>query len=268
MSGECADVLNALPSLAADEMTAEGRETIQRHLADCAACRDARARLESGRRLISGWDAPTPPDGLVERTMARIAIESPTPAAPLSPDSSRPAARAPFRFSLVDSLVAASLVLVTVGILIPTLATVEKSAKKKECQKNLERLAQGLAVYVDKFGGGREYPAMPGSSFWNALRRIPSPEQSLMTGEHGAFVCTVLGTSPNRISCDYRGPSMGRTFPVSLAFEASRIIGSDRTTNHDPSGTDDINVLLIDGRVEIAPYGSALWARAEADTAN
>lgn len=268
MSSECTNVLNALPALAAEEMTVEARETVERHLAGCAACRGAQARLAAGGRALSSWAAPEVPDGLVERTMARIAAEVPAAATALAPETSRPAARAPFRFSLVDSLVAVSLVLVTVGILIPTLATVEKSAKKKDCQKSLERLGQGLAVYVDKFGAGHEYPSAAGSSFWDSLRRVPSPEQSLMSGEHGAFVCAVLGTTPSRLSCDYRGPAAGRTFPVSLSTEASRIVGSDRTSNHDPGGQDDINVLLIDGRVEVAAYGSALWAQAEADTAN
>lgn len=273
MNAECTVVLNALPALAADEVTAEARETMERHLSECAACRAARERLMVGVHALSAWEAPVPSPELIAKTLDRIpkspAVPAPASAMAPTPAKAGPAERPPFRFSLVDTLVAAALVLVTIGILIPTMNSVQKSAKKKECQASLQRLGESLAVYVDRHGSGREYPPVAGSSFWNTLRRLPTPDQSIFpANQHGFFVCAVLGTPANRLSCDFRGPAAGRTFPVTPELASSRVIGADRASNHDSSGADDINVLLIDGRVEVAAYGSTMWARADLDTAN
>lgn len=89
-----------------------------------------------------------------------------------------------------------------------------------------------------------------------------------MPDNDGLFVCKVKKTPPGPNVIDYRGPAPGVSFPVTEELGANTAIGSDRVTNHSPTGNDDINVLLFDGHVENAPFGSQLWSRAGLETSD
>lgn len=259
MPPECPDILNVLLTYEAGELTPEGRETVARHLSGCPACRVARLRVASVRSTLAACPPPVPPAGAVTRLLARLAATGNAPSISVADGPSASGVR--FRFSRTDFAVAAVLLLAAVGIVVPMAGAARRSARKAECVQNLHFMGAALAEYVDRYGAGREYPPYAGGAFWMALRRF-----SPVAFGSDPFVCAVRQDDVGVIPCDYRGPAAGRKLSPGI-LAGVRILGADREANHDPGMSDDVNVLLLDGRVETAACGSMLWARAAIDTA-
>ncbi len=145
------------------------------------------------------------------------------------------------------------------ALLLPGLTHRPGAHKKRDCRNNLLQLGRYIVMYQSKYGSGRDYPSAAGLGFFQSLRTIPSPQKALVAGSDSLFVCRVSGTSPSPTACDYREPRVrivdGLTNPM-------QPIACDRPTNHDPSGQDDINVLLFSGSVATVTYGSPEWTTA------
>ncbi|MBI3098477.1 MAG: type II secretion system protein [Planctomycetes bacterium] len=169
-------------------------------------------------------------------------------------------------FTLIELLVVIAIIGVLAALLLPALASARKSAKKKDCVNNLKQLGVSLALYVDRFGSGRSFPASPGAAFWNVLRTIPTPATSMLPDNDGLYVCKVKGTNPAPTAMDYTGPRAGATFPCNDSIGANRGIGADLTSNHSPTANEDVSILLFDGHVETGAYGTQMWQKAAADT--
>jgi prepilin-type processing-associated H-X9-DG protein len=67
-------------------------------------------------------------------------------------------------------------------------------------------------------------------------------------------------TTPSATAADYRGPGVR----ITNATAADRAIAADKTTNHGQS--EDVNMLFMDGHVELGAYGSTLWGKADSET--
>ena len=68
----CNKVNRLLPALLAGELAQATAGELERHLAGCAACRQARAGLEADRALLGELPSAAPGIGLVTRVMAEV----------------------------------------------------------------------------------------------------------------------------------------------------------------------------------------------------
>lgn len=76
---DCTTVKDALGGLVRGDRLAEAEAA---HLASCAACGALAEGAAALRGGLDAWRAPPPPDDLVERTLARLALASTQPAEP------------------------------------------------------------------------------------------------------------------------------------------------------------------------------------------
>src|SRR5262249_20092747 len=101
-------------------------------------------------------EPPAPPPHLVYATLTRVAEAR----AQTLPSAPRPTARASGRrgwWPRSDSLVAAAIVLVSLGLAVTWLAKVRQRADLIECQGNLHRYHSSLVTYADQ-RGDRAFP--------------------------------------------------------------------------------------------------------------
>ena len=170
---------------------------------------------------------------------------------------------------LRDLLVLAflSCVLASVWMGVDSRARLER--QKVECATHLSRLGSGLYMWSQKFtNSAGTYPPYPwpehklavGREVLDSLRTYPTRQTSMTRGDDSLFACPVRGTVPSPQTLDYRGPSP--RMPGGLVSPLTRPdcpVACDRPTNHDPSGQDDMNVLLYSGEVLRATSGSPEW---------
>jgi anti-sigma factor RsiW len=67
---KCKAVRRLLPAYLSDELAADRREPVARHLEGCVACRQEFAALKADAELLRGADAPGPSPYLLTRVMA------------------------------------------------------------------------------------------------------------------------------------------------------------------------------------------------------
>lgn len=73
---KCTKVTRSLPALLAGELPADEARELERHLAFCPGCREARAALEADSRLLCELDTPEPGPWLTGRVMAAVRAAS------------------------------------------------------------------------------------------------------------------------------------------------------------------------------------------------
>lgn len=143
---------------------------------------ESRRRLEALHRLVAPLGADRdrgvpglpphliPPPGLAERTLALCLEEVQSPATlPLSaglPAAPRPGRGQRFGSSVAwyrrgDAIVAASIILVFLGIALPMLARVTRQHQVYACQNNLRALHAALVSYSDRHEG--QFPRVEAS---------------------------------------------------------------------------------------------------------
>ena len=155
--------------------------------------------------------------------------------------------------TLLEVLVVAAILALMLPVATPAR---RRAAMMKDCENNLRQLGAYTTIYVARYGSGREYPPAPGYGFLDTLRRVPDEQTAIAAGQHGLFVCRVTGNPPSPTNLDYRQPN----WPVGgQPSYGRRPIACDRTNNHDVNGTEDMNVLLLDGTVIRANPGSSEW---------
>ena len=71
----CADAAERITALVDGELPLEERVPLERHLAECAACRDARAAEEAIAARVRGLGRPPLPDGFREAVLERVRAE-------------------------------------------------------------------------------------------------------------------------------------------------------------------------------------------------
>lgn len=212
-------------------------------------------------------DSARRPDTRDNRTPVPGARAIPIPPdAGYTPDMPQPEQPPRMRFTLLQLLVVMGMLSVLVAIAVQFQVRSKHGSGKCCCVGNLKQLGVSLALYVDRFGGGKEFPNAPGAAFWNLLRTVPAPPTSMLPDNDGLFVCMVKKGAPSPTRIDFTGPRVGSTFPVTDALGANRAIAADLPTNHSRDANDDVNVLLFDGHVEAAPFGSQFWQKAADDT--
>lgn len=166
-----------------------------------------------------------------------------------------------------------------------------------DCKNNLKQLGVYLSLYVQRYGGGTEWPgcevpaggvgggfaAGPNGAFWSHLWRLPAGAISRRPGEDALFQCTVrrrrLRAAITPSALDYAGPALERVedFPggrLSDRVAAQTFIGGDLCLPGDPNhaGTRvsgrgfPSNALRFDGSVKEVQPGSPETATYERQT--
>lgn len=82
----CADAAERITALVDGELPPEERAELERHLAECGACRDARAAEEAIAARVRGLGRPPLPDGFREAVLERVRAEP-------APGAARPSGR-------------------------------------------------------------------------------------------------------------------------------------------------------------------------------
>ncbi len=133
-----------------DALDAESRRAVDDYLHTHP---EARARLDRLRRLLEPLEAddepPAPPPHLLYATLTRVA-EARARTLPLAtrPTSGASGRRSWWRRS--DGLVAAAMVLVSLGFVATWLVKVWQRADRLDCQENLHRYHTSLVAYADQ----------------------------------------------------------------------------------------------------------------------
>lgn len=72
---QCDECQELLVSQGAECPPKETGDSLEQHLSTCESCAQAKLELESARRALSGWEEPSPPEGLARRTIAALEQE-------------------------------------------------------------------------------------------------------------------------------------------------------------------------------------------------
>lgn len=157
-------------------------------------------------------------------------------------------------FTLIELLVVIAIIGILAALLLPALASARKSAQKKDCTGNLKQIGTASMIYQDRF---KSFPEGVSTAYFDRLRT----SSIAGTVPDGLFVCKAYGaTAAGPTACDYRGPIIR----VTNATAADKAIAADKTSNHGQN--EDVNILFMDGHVELGAYGSATWTKADSDT--
>ncbi len=109
--------------------------------------------------------------------------------------------------SLRDVLAVAAMIVLAVGIGVPSLLRVRESGKRALCSANLARLGEGLAAYASSFNGSLPFAGWGASNVWRptpepGMQRLPNRAhmyrllEARTVRDPARFVCPTAGDVP------------------------------------------------------------------------
>ncbi len=161
--------------------------------------------------------------------------------------------------TLVEVLVAILLLGILAALFLGSMPVNQHRARKRDCMSTLREISLCVNAYVSRYGSSRDFPPAPGHGFFDTLGQVPDEQTAITRGKSGLYWCRAVSPMPGarkRDYCEPIGPIGGADFP------GNRPIVRDHITNHDPSGQDDMNILLFNGSVITANPGSPEWNEA------
>jgi hypothetical protein len=270
-----------------DALDRDARRTVEDQL---RAHPDAGARMATLRRMLAPLEAdveaPEPPPGLAESTLARIAEHAPLRRLPTAPPPSPRQAGAPARRNLrrADLVVAGLMTVLAAGLCLTWLARQWRDYQVLACQNNLHRLWAALQVYADgRPEDGGAFPRvtpLPPRNFAGVFMPVLADAGAL--GADATAVCPARGGPPpapctlaqlddlaRRRPDEYwtKASALGGDYAYTLGYRRGRDLfglsrdsgdllpiladrprdaGLGNSPNHDGSGQ---NVLYIGGHV-------------------
>ena len=144
--------------------------------------------------------------------------------------------------TLVDILVAVTVVAIVVALLVPIQQRAARYKTVMECQEHLHAMHRAQAQAPP------EKNQEMGRAYWVRLTRLTPP---LLTPD--ALKCPFVGSAPDAPFCQYLGPA-GEVDKLA----ANDPVGCDFDTNHSEDRREGGNLLLKNG--EVVNDNTALWA--------
>lgn len=133
------------------QSTSEERHAaLQRVIADPESARQNQSLAAIFRALACLRDTPAPPDDLVARIVSRVRQAARPRVVPEPADGESGLALRVYR--LRDVLALAAIIVLVVGLGVPSLLHVRERNRLMACSANLSQLGQGLAAYASTFG--------------------------------------------------------------------------------------------------------------------
>jgi type II secretory pathway pseudopilin PulG len=139
-------------------------------------------------------------------------------------------------FTLVELLVVIGIIAVLMGILLPALSAVKRTAQRVVCGSNLSGIGKALLLYANEYGG--EYPRAGGAkSYWGTSGDIAS--WCSQTGkQYGLPPCPVSITSSLYLLVKFADVTPGQF--VCKGDAGARELKLSDATKGVPAGVDDV----------------------------
>jgi prepilin-type N-terminal cleavage/methylation domain-containing protein len=106
-------------------------------------------------------------------------------------------------FSLVELMVSIGIIVILMGLLLPSLSKARQSANSVMCQNNLRQCGLAMLSYADEHDGW----LFPGKMGYNAQHVIPYPDNGSATTIHNVWPALVFGVwNPPVMICPVDAP--------------------------------------------------------------
>ena len=194
MSGEKADVPQPGPQARDDELLIDfllGRcdeqaaEQVRSRLAEGGDFATRHDELASTFEALGRYEPPAPPENLTERTLARVSALRRSEAL-LAGERTRRRAVVP-TFSFRELAAVAAVVILAVGVFVPSIRQARKLAQRSACAANAGQIGTAVAHYANAHSD-----MLPGSpanqGFW-----LQRPGQQLASNSAGLFLLVRSG---------------------------------------------------------------------------
>jgi len=233
---------------------AAGQEELARRLDTDPAFAGLHASIANTLGALGACPAPEPPDELVERTMARVRAARRTEALLEAEPLQRPAATPVFSFRELAAV--AALLILALGVLIPSLNRARHHAQRFLCGANVGMIHTGLSHYAS--GNDEALPQTAAKAAWwrrNSVADFASNSAGLFVlvrhhlAEPSVFQCPATDAKPFVAAAgmsDFPSPrSIAYSYQYSLAG---------------PMRRDDPQLVPVAGQIAILADDTPLFA--------
>jgi hypothetical protein len=174
--------------------------------------------------------------------------------------------------SLRDVLAVAAMIVLAVGVGVPSLLRVRERSQRTLCSANLAQLGQGLAAYASAFNDNLPFAGWGNRDVWQAspdpsMRRLPNRAhmyrllEARTVRDPARFVCPARGDVP--MSADQIALSDDFTESRNVSYGYQNMAGVRPTLNDSPDTPimADDNPLFEDGLLLGLGYGAGANSR-------